>query len=94
MTVQIEVLTSEQYEVEDSSGIVDLIEAIRIQASGPTEASRALRKKLSVCLLPLIESALTPSQQVWQSSPPIASPYDPRFPDPEYRRPLSAGICR
>ena len=48
MSVQIEVLTGEQYEIEDSSGIVDLIEAIRIQASGPTEASRALRKKLSV----------------------------------------------
>ncbi|KKK22904.1 hypothetical protein AOCH_000517 [Aspergillus ochraceoroseus] len=46
VTVQIEVLTGEQYEVEDSSGIVDLIEAIRIQSSGPTEASRALRKKL------------------------------------------------
>ncbi|KAL4865601.1 hypothetical protein BDV12DRAFT_174412 [Aspergillus spectabilis] len=46
VTVQIEVLTSEQYEVEDWSGIVDLIEAIRIQASGPTEAARALRKKL------------------------------------------------
>ncbi|KAJ5785272.1 uncharacterized protein N7503_010484 [Penicillium pulvis] len=46
VTVQIEVLTSETYEVEDSSGIVDLIEVIRIQASGPTEASRALRKKL------------------------------------------------
>jgi hypothetical protein len=44
--VQIEVLTSEQYEVEDSSGIVDLIDVVRIQASGPTEASRALRKKL------------------------------------------------
>lgn len=46
VTVQIEVLTGEQYEVEDSSGIVDLVEVIRIQASGPTEASRALRKKL------------------------------------------------
>lgn len=46
VTVQVEVLTSEQYEVEDSSGIVDLVEVIRIQASGPTEASRALRKKL------------------------------------------------
>ncbi|KAG2414342.1 hypothetical protein HFD88_003533 [Aspergillus terreus] len=46
VTVQIEVLTSEQYEIEDSSGIVDLIEAINIQSSGPTEASRALRKKL------------------------------------------------
>lgn len=48
MTAQIEVLTGDQYEVEDSSGIVDLIEAIQIQGSGPTEASRALRKKLSV----------------------------------------------
>lgn len=46
--MQIEVLTSEQYEVEDWSGIVDLIEAIRIQSSGPSEAGRALRKKLSV----------------------------------------------
>ncbi|KAI9370053.1 hypothetical protein BJX61DRAFT_516916 [Aspergillus egyptiacus] len=46
VTVQIEVLTGEQYEVDDWSGIVDLIEAIRIQSSGPGEASRALRKKL------------------------------------------------
>ncbi|RJE18016.1 VHS domain protein, partial [Aspergillus sclerotialis] len=46
VTVQIEVLTGDQYEVDDSSGIVDLIEAINIQSSGPAEASRALRKKL------------------------------------------------
>ncbi|KAL1970055.1 hypothetical protein VTN77DRAFT_6460 [Rasamsonia byssochlamydoides] len=46
VTVQIERLTSEQYEIDDSSGIVDLIEVIRIQATGPSEASRALRKKL------------------------------------------------
>ncbi|KAJ5826125.1 hypothetical protein N7474_003263 [Penicillium riverlandense] len=46
VTVQVEVLTSEQYEEDDPAGIVDLIEVIRIQASGPTEASRALRKKL------------------------------------------------
>jgi hypothetical protein len=58
VTVQIEVLTSEQYEIEDSSGIVDLIEAIRIQSSGPTEASRALRKKLSVHLSILCLSIL------------------------------------
>lgn len=48
MTVQVEVLTGDQYEVDDSSGIVDLIEAIRIQSTGPMEASRALRKKLLV----------------------------------------------
>ncbi|MCJ1351050.1 MAG: putative actin patch assembly and actin polymerization protein [Icmadophila ericetorum] len=46
VTVQIERLTSEQYEVEDFSGIVDLIEVIRLQSSGPTEAARAIRKKL------------------------------------------------
>lgn len=46
VTVQIERLTSEQYEVNDASGVVDLIEVIRLQSSGPTEASRALRKKL------------------------------------------------
>ncbi|KAL2000469.1 hypothetical protein VTN02DRAFT_3038 [Thermoascus thermophilus] len=46
ITVQIENLTSERYEVDDSSGIVDLIEVVRLQSSGPAEASRALRKKL------------------------------------------------
>jgi LAS seventeen-binding protein 5 len=46
ITVQIDRLTSEQYEEDDISGVVDLIEVIRIQASGPTEAARAIRKKL------------------------------------------------
>ena len=46
MTVQIDRLTSEQYEEDDIAGIFDLVEVIRIQASGPTEAARALRKKL------------------------------------------------
>ena len=46
MTVAIERLTSEQYEGDDLSGIPDLVEAIKIQATGPTEAARAIRKKL------------------------------------------------
>ena len=46
ITVQINRLTSEQYEVDDMSGIVDLIEVIRLQTGGPTEAARAIRKKL------------------------------------------------
>ena len=46
ITVQIDRLTSEQYEADDMSGIVDLIEVIRLQAGGPTEAARAIRKKL------------------------------------------------
>ncbi|KAK5113265.1 hypothetical protein LTR62_003602 [Meristemomyces frigidus] len=46
ITVQIDRLTSEQYEEDDVGGIIDLVEVIRIQQSGPTEAARALRKKL------------------------------------------------
>ena len=46
MTVSIDRLTSEQFEDDDLSGLVDLIELIRIQETGPTEAGRALRKKL------------------------------------------------
>lgn len=65
MTVQIEVLTGQSYDVDDSSGIVDLIEAINIQGSGPTEASRALRKKLLVYLYninPRSDSNTSPSK--------------------------------
>lgn len=39
-------MTSEQYEEDDFSGIPDLVEAVKLQASGPAEAARALRKKL------------------------------------------------
>jgi hypothetical protein len=46
ITVQIQRLTSEQYEADDMSGIPDLIEVVRIQSGGPTEAARAIRKKL------------------------------------------------
>jgi hypothetical protein len=50
VTVQIDRLTSEQYEENDLGGIVDLIEVIQIQESGPTEAARAIRKKLYVVI--------------------------------------------
>jgi hypothetical protein len=46
VTVQVDNLTSEAYEVDDLSGIPDLVEVVRIQDTGPTEAARALRKKL------------------------------------------------
>lgn len=46
MTVAVENLTSEQYEEDELSGIPDLVEVIKLQATGPTEAARALRKKL------------------------------------------------
>lgn len=54
ITVQIDRLTSESYEENDIGGIVDLIEVIRIQDSGPTEAARAIRKKLYVPLPQLL----------------------------------------
>lgn len=46
VTVAVEQLTSERYEEDDLSGIPDLVEAIKLQATGPAEAARALRKKL------------------------------------------------
>lgn len=46
VTVQVDRLTSENYEENEVSGIPDLIESIRLQDSGPSEASRAIRKKL------------------------------------------------
>lgn len=46
ISVHIERLTTESYDEEDFSGIPDLIEVVRLQASGPTEAARAIRKKL------------------------------------------------
>jgi hypothetical protein len=46
VSVQIDRMTSEQYEEDDLSGIIDLVEVVRIQSSGPTEAARAIRKKL------------------------------------------------
>ena len=46
ISVHVEQLTAETYDEEDFSGIPDLIEVVRLQASGPTEAARAIRKKL------------------------------------------------
>ncbi|KAF3761411.1 hypothetical protein M406DRAFT_353075 [Cryphonectria parasitica EP155] len=46
VTVTIERLTGEAYEEDDLSGIPDLVEVIKLQGSGPTEAARAIRKKL------------------------------------------------
>ena len=46
ITVQVERLTGDEYEADDMSGIVGLVEVIRLQPEGPTEAARAIRKKL------------------------------------------------
>jgi len=46
VTVAIDNLTSTGYEEDDYSGIPDLVEAIKLQGTGPTEAARAIRKKL------------------------------------------------
>ncbi|KAF2452883.1 hypothetical protein BDY21DRAFT_293962 [Lineolata rhizophorae] len=46
VTVQIDQLTGEPYDENDVGGLVDLVEVIRIQQSGSSEAARALRKKL------------------------------------------------
>ncbi|KAG7286075.1 hypothetical protein NEMBOFW57_008378 [Staphylotrichum longicolle] len=46
VTVTIERLTSEAIPVDDFSGIPDLVEVVNLQDTGPTEAARAIRKKL------------------------------------------------
>lgn len=46
VSVHVDQLTSETYEEDDLSGIPDLLEVIRLQATGPQELARALRKKL------------------------------------------------
>ena len=46
VTVTVEHLTSESFEEDDLSGIPDLVEVIKLQGTGPTEAARAIRKKL------------------------------------------------
>lgn len=46
ISVYVEQLTSESYDEDDLACIPDLIEVIKLQSSGPTEAARALRKKL------------------------------------------------
>ncbi|KAK9352416.1 hypothetical protein V1523DRAFT_414102 [Lipomyces doorenjongii] len=46
ITVTIDQLVTDQFEEDDVAGIFDLIETIRLSPSGPTEAARAIRKKL------------------------------------------------
>ncbi|KAK2591498.1 hypothetical protein QQS21_010818 [Conoideocrella luteorostrata] len=46
VTVTIENLTAESHAEDDLSGIPDLVEVIKLQVTGPTEAARAIRKKL------------------------------------------------
>ncbi len=46
VTVTVENLTNERFEEDDVGGIPDLVEVIKLQATGPAEAARAIRKKL------------------------------------------------
>jgi len=65
--VLIERLTSEEYEENDYGGLPELIESIKLQDSGPTEASRAIRKKLLVLSsLYIVSSHIV--QEVWEHS--------------------------
>lgn len=78
VTVQIDRLTSEQYEENDLGGIVDLVEVIRIQDSGPSEAARAIRKKLYVATAHQAMPPLTIApQEIWQRTPSASFPNYP-----------------
>ena len=44
VTEYINRMCGESYDEEDLSGLPDLIEVVKLQSTGPTEASRAIRK--------------------------------------------------
>lgn len=46
VTGWIDTLCAQKYSEDDYEGIPELVESINLQSTGPTEASRALRKKL------------------------------------------------
>lgn len=46
ITALLDILTLERYEEDDYEGITELVEAINVQQTGPSEASRAIRKKV------------------------------------------------
>lgn len=46
VSVHVEQLTSETYEEDDLAGVPELLEVIKLQATGSQEVARALRKKL------------------------------------------------
>lgn len=47
VTSLIDILTLPKYDEDDLEGITELVEVINLQTTGPTEASRAIRKKVS-----------------------------------------------
>ncbi|EXJ95164.1 hypothetical protein A1O1_00283 [Capronia coronata CBS 617.96] len=46
ISVHVEQLTSETYDEDDLAGVPDLLEVVKLQATGSQEVARALRKKL------------------------------------------------
>ncbi|EXJ89260.1 hypothetical protein A1O3_02326 [Capronia epimyces CBS 606.96] len=46
ISVHVEQLTSETYDEDDLAGVPDLLEVVKLQATGAQEVARALRKKL------------------------------------------------
>ncbi|ETN39321.1 uncharacterized protein HMPREF1541_05544 [Cyphellophora europaea CBS 101466] len=69
ISVAIEQLTSETYEEEDLAGIPDILESIKLQATGPTEAARAIRKKLKYGSVHRQLRALTILDGILQNGP-------------------------
>lgn len=47
ITAFLDVLCIEKYEEDDYEGIPEMVEAINLQYTGPGEAARAIRKKVS-----------------------------------------------
>ena len=59
ISVHVEQLTSETYEEDDLAGIPDLLEVVKLQATGASEVARSLRKKLKYGSVHRQQRALT-----------------------------------
>ena len=60
-------LTTDKYDEDDYEGITELVESVNIQTStGPTEASRAVRKKVSRAETSSSEAAWTHTACEWE----------------------------
>ncbi|CEH15729.1 Cytosolic sorting protein GGA2/TOM1 [Ceraceosorus bombacis] len=80
VSVWIDRLSSEAYKEDDYEGIIELVDAINIQSTGPAEASRALRKKLKYGSVHGQKRALTMLRATVENGGPR---YQTSFADPQ-----------
>lgn len=77
VTEYINRMTGEQYGEDDLSGLPDLIEVVKIQTGGSTEASRAIRKFDKCCDDSVFILHVRQEAEIWFAPSAAASSHDP-----------------